>query len=419
MNQIKRIEIIMLSGGHRHVKTHGINIGDLAQLEHARYIITSNLPGAKITLVAHSTNDISPSPDIAYNNYFINYLIGSFDAAFSKAVHLLFQSLKIIFFSKFNNFAQLFLSAKSKTLKMIKDLACKDALIVTGSGTLCDAYWQGPAFIWCVLMICVANLGVPVILLGQQIGPLHNSFARKLIGVALKKAKFVGVRDNQSYDAALSIGVTESKVYFTGDEGFYLNPAKQESVEIFLSEKNIKDNFIAVQFRIDRNCPLAPYVKWFADTLNELSSQYNANLLFIPFFYSNKDDDRSACRSVASHLSVPYQMLEDCTSATLTKGILAKAILAIGVANHFCVFSSSVGVPTIGLYATPYMGQKLQGLQKVNPYVKVIRLTENISTTEFLDNTNAHFSACAKHNNPELYFEKPKEYFNWLNEIKL
>ena len=54
--------------------------------------------------------------------------------------------------------------------------------------------------------------------------------------------------------------------------------------------------------------------------------------------------------------------------APTTKAILGRAALAVGTANHFCVFAASMRTPVIGLYATAYMEQKLIGLAKIWPH---------------------------------------------------
>ena len=78
-------------------------------------------------------------------------------------------------------------------------------------------------------------------------------------------------------------------------------------------------------------------------------------------------DDRSAAARVRRHLRVQNWSLPDELDVRTTKAILARAVLGVGTANHFCVFAASAGTPVIGLYSSPYMEQKIAGLAELWP----------------------------------------------------
>jgi hypothetical protein len=66
-------------------------------------------------------------------------------------------------------------------------------------------------------------------------------------------------------------------------------------------------------------------------------------------------------------LRVPSATLTEELDARAVKAVLGRASVGVGTANHFCVFAASMGTPVVGVYATPYMEQKLVGLAKLWP----------------------------------------------------
>jgi hypothetical protein len=407
----KMNRILVLSGGHVYRKTDGINVGDIAQLEHALQVINEVFEPAEATLLAHSKNDDCPFESLKYSRRLINGLKSE-----STTISL-FRIFRIIAWALSPNALRSIIGPNFSKREFIKEIEESDFLLITGSGTLNDRYWKGPALIWTIAMLIANARETPVILLGQQIGPIKQISARFLIGRALRKAKFVGIRDRKSKDTAISLGVQPNKIFFTGDEGLYLNTATEDAVNEFIRISNIPPRFIAVQFRIDENCPLREYISWFISTVDRIASRLNASIVFFPFSYSKLDDDRNACKLIEKGLANPSFMVEARDSASLIKGILARADLAIGVANHFCVFAVSVGVPTVGLFNTSYMGQKLSGIENEYDHMKAYPIASARTNKAFVDHTLSHMESFNSISKAERAADLSPRYYSTLAQI--
>lgn len=413
----KPLRVLMLSGGHRYLKTDGINVGDIAQLEHAVLLFNTNFPGSTITLLAHSLNDGSPKPEQLYSRKLISFLLAP-SRFLPRIAVLAYRSLALLVGARFPILARGIVGRTGSAAEVISEFKMADVLVVSGSGTLSEQYVRGPALIWCIAMLCAKALGTPVLMLGQQIGPLQSRLSRGLIKLALRNVEFIGVRDEGSADVVLSLGVPSSRVRFTGDEGFYLPPADKNVVAVLLRKMNINMPFIAAQFRVDGNCPFDAHVGWFADALSELSNRIGAAVVFVPFSYASHGDDREACRLVAEKLRVPYAIFDNGGNSAETKAVLEGAELAIGVANHFCVFAASVGVPTVGVYATNYMAQKLAGIEAAHGNVTAISIRDVGDPDQF---AFQFLEKCASRDevngNDQKWRQKPLHYFDWLPSV--
>ena len=227
----------------------------------------------------------------------------------------------------------------------------------------------------------------PVVASGQQIGPLHRFSRRVLARWALRSIDVLGVRDPLSLAVASAVGVPRERIVLTGDDAWALAPALSAAARATLKRHGIREPFIAVQMRFGGS------VGWsevdsqsFAIALSGLSSALGLPVAFFPCMLSLGKDDRYAAACVRQHLDVESWSLTEELDAPTTKAILGRAALAVGTANHFCVFAASMGSPVIGIYATPYMEQKLNGLAKLWPHrVKALSKETGVNSGVLID----------------------------------
>jgi hypothetical protein len=214
------------------------------------------------------------------------------------------------------------------------------------------------------------------------------------------------------------LGIDGSRSLFTGDEGFYLPPGDAQEAERHLQMLNIPVGYIAAQFRLDLNSPFREQMTDFARLYSDVAKRLGKPLVFIPFSYADNGDDCETHRLIAENIDAPHFLLDLAGNAQATKAVLSKASLAIGVANHFCAFAASVGVPTVGIHGTPYMAQKLDGLMRGRPYVMSIRV-ERLSDIDRLSKAIVeHALRYADAPRHDYYRQKPEGYGKWLTSIE-
>jgi len=415
----KPMRVLVLSGGHRNRTSHGVNVGDVAQLQHVQQLVKTLWSDASCVLVAHSPSDESPVSGLCYNTELVTYVVSKTRTSIlpRSAVYLIRLS-QLLFRARFPRAASWILSQDATASRVLNDIRTASVLLVSGAGVLNDKYAMGTAYFWSAVITIANALGVPVVLIGQQIGPLNGLISRAVIGFALRKADFVGVRDTQSKNVALAIGVPEERVRFTGDEGLYLESCAWDIAKCCLSNIGVSKPYIAAHFRIDQNCPFEEIKKQLASALDCLAKELNARVVFVPMSYAESDDDREASRAVIELMSSEASLIDLAGDAALTKSIIQNAKLAIGVANHFCVFAASAAVPTISIYATEYMEQKLVGLQELYHCVKAVRVEDNMSGSEIVNTALGHLRVCDERIALSTLIEKPQGYLDWLHALE-
>jgi len=409
---------IVLTGGFKYRPTNGLNVGDVAQMLHVTQMLKEMYPQFEVVLLANGNNDESIFTDIEVNKDLVNFLAWP-------SMHYLPRRLKVVL-----RWSYLYMIAKSGYVASNKNKAAQkiicffrnaNILIVSGGGVLHDGYIHSTALLWCLEIILAAALKVPIVMIGQQIGPLNYKLSQLIIGYTLRKVSFVGVRDEESKITAKSAGCPIDQIFYTGDEGAYLTPSDEVTIADCLKKHKIFGDFIAVQFRIDNNCPLEPYIDMFAKIIESVAVRFhNKQIVFIPFSYADRSDDRESCRLIANRLQMANVILDVNGDPMLTKGILSKATMAFGIANHFCVFAASVGVPTIGFSGSAYMAQKLRGIERVWKHFKMLEISEceNIDhVLSTIEDIMIDMTLYLKEKNKTVH-NKPKDYYKWTRLIK-
>ena len=412
------IKALLFTGGYRYKKNNGINVGDIAQFENAILLLKGSMPNIEITAVAHSLSDECVDESIPLSQALSAYVWGNKNKTIIGRIAIVMRSLLLLLNAKrvVKGKKSSFLNAKG--IQALEEINNADFLFYSGAGALNSMYLIGPVYIWTIAMLLARRLNIPCILLGQQIGPLNTRLSRWMFKVALNGAAFVGVRDQFSHQLVSELGVDQKKLRLTGDEGLYLPPGDRGKAEEFLDKLNIPRDYIAVQFRLDSNCPFHERVEDFARLYSGVAKALQKPLVFIPFSYADTGSDRETHKLISEKIDAPYFLLDLGGQAQFTKAILSMASLAIGVANHFCAFAASVGVPTVGIHNTPYMRQKLDGLKQGHQHVISLPLSELSDMVKLLERIVLHASENAQTGLRDSYKQRPDGYWEWLDRLE-
>lgn len=413
-------KVLLYTSGYRYKKTDGTNVGDVSQFENAILLLRKHIPRVAITAVAHSLSNECVADDIPLSRALSEYIWGDATKSITNRMAILARTAILLMNARrlSKGLPSVMLTSRGK--EVLEEFRKADFLFYAGAGALSRRYMLGPGYIWLLGMFLAQRLGIPYVLLGQQIGPLDGWFSKALFRAALKRASFIGVRDHGSLELLGALGIAGPNVIYTGDEGFYLPPGDLEAADRYLADRGIPSDYIAVQFRLDSNSPFGDYVDRFAALYSETARRLGKTLVFVPFSYASQGDDRESHRRIASHVDVPHFLLdlgELGGSAQLTKAILSRAALAVGVANHFCAFAASVGVPTVGIHGTPYMSQKLDGLKHGRPYVLSASVTRLQDINGFAQEIVEHARAYVDMPRVDYYDHRPAGYEAWLEFI--
>jgi polysaccharide pyruvyl transferase WcaK-like protein/SAM-dependent methyltransferase len=365
--------ILIAASGFIYAPKSSNNLGDRAQLTRTVERLRTAFPDSRLIAIANSLNDRGGFDDLEVSYSAIRYLTFPVTIPWTSArlptsiaralrIALLLVNAKRIGGER----SPVILSRDGRIA--LREMKESRALFISGAGAFNDNYVTGVGGFWGVLARCMSRLGKPVVASGQQIGPLRRFSRRLLAKWALRPVALLGVRDLRSIASATAVDVPPKRVVVTGDDAWELVPAPPEVAQAILERNGIDGQFIAAQIRFGAS------VGWdeadsrsFAVSLNTLSTELELPVVFVPSATALDADDRYAAACVRQHIDVLSWTLEEELDARTTKAILGRGALGVGTANHFCVFAASMGTPVVGLYASPYMEQKIIGVAELWP----------------------------------------------------
>jgi polysaccharide pyruvyl transferase WcaK-like protein/SAM-dependent methyltransferase len=365
--------ILIAASGFTYGPNSSNNLGDRAQLTRSVQRLRAAFPSSRLVAIANSLNDESDFDDLEVSYSAIRYLTSAVTIpiirnhlpvplARAVRVFLLLLNARLIRREK----RPIFLSEPGRIA--VREMHESAALFMSGAGAFNDLYMSGAGGFWGVLARCMHALKKPVVASGQQIGPFRRLSRRALAKWALRPIELLGVREPLSAASALAVGLPEHRVVLTGDDAWDLAHATGAVVDAVLTQNAIPEAFIAAQVRF------GPSVGWdeadsqsLALSLDQLSAEVGLPVVFVPCMTGLGADDRYSAAAVRAHLRARSWVFMEGLDAQTTKSVLGRAVLGIGTANHFCVFAASAGTSVVGLYATPYMEQKMRGLAELWP----------------------------------------------------
>jgi polysaccharide pyruvyl transferase WcaK-like protein len=364
--------ILVLASGYLRTDLNSVNLGDAAQLENALEQLRTHLDNPRLVCVANSPKDQGIIRDVPVSHRAAGYIAGRarsqvWSSLVPRRVGSAVRALLLLWNARRSGRGKGLWLLSRPGREALEELIDADALYISGAGTLNDRYATTVGALWCVLMRAASLLGKPVVLSGQQIGPLRNRSARFLAAWGLRSAEFVGVREPASFDEARKLRIPENRLVLTGDDAWDLPSAPINKARRVLRSAGIPEAFIAANIRFDAATGWSHGdVGRFAHVLDRLGDKYELPIVFVRLLYGNNDDYQSA-RLIQSQMREHSFLIDEEMGGQLTKAVLSIARCAIGVSYHFCVFALSAGTPTVGIYRTEYMAHKFRGLTRLQP----------------------------------------------------
>jgi polysaccharide pyruvyl transferase CsaB len=277
-------------------------------------------------------------------------------------------------------------------LRRIWELKTTDLFILGGGGLLKD-YGSDSSSLeeWLKLLRLAKRLNVKTALCAIGVENIRYDESKKLIRDALDGVDLITVRDRNSKDILIDIGVTNEVTVVTDPAILLANiNASKKIKDISMPPKVI----ICIRHWFDKGFYIEkPEINenfmWsLGATADFLVQQYNAKIDFIPFRTTSYDDDRIVAKQVVSYMKHKDRTHIHSHVPGVDEYIeMAKqSSLVIGMRLHSLILGTSVGVPVIGLAYMPKVEVYLDSISQTEYSLnletitseKLISLIENV-----------------------------------------
>jgi len=123
-------------------------------------------------------------------------------------------------------------------------------LLISGGGSLLQDKTSRRSLGYYAGIIDLAEkMGTKVFVMANGIGPISHESNRKLAGRVVGRADFVSVRDAESADELVRLGVEREKVRLTADPAFLIRPIDGEVLDGVLEKLGMSKKYFALSVR--------------------------------------------------------------------------------------------------------------------------------------------------------------------------
>lgn len=242
-----------------------------------------------------------------------------------------------------------------------------DLLVISGGGNLSSTW---PEYILERLALArLARLrGIPLLVLGQTLGPRLSEIDRALVGEILMTAQWLGLREAGSAALALGLGIPLANIDYQLDDATLLVPRPCPWLARAWTESSNDGPLIALTLHsLFYGAEREQWLDAVAAELDEVVAELNARFLFIPHLCDQQaagdTGDRAVGLALAARLQHPdaFCVLEIQGSGE-TAWLTQQADLVVSSRYHPLVFALAGQRPCLGLPTDHYTLIKLQGV---------------------------------------------------------
>jgi len=220
------------------------------------------------------------------------------------------------------------------------------------------------------LLFLFMLLRKPVVIYAQTIGPIGP--LEPLIKPLLNRISLITVREENSLNYLIKIGIKNRNLYLTADPAFLLQLPSNDEVDNVLHEEGIDTNSPLVGMCISSETAKYHFLygeqrfaELFANLIDSLVAKYDVQVVLIPFsvWKGHGGDDRIISGRVMDFVKNKkkvYIIKGDYSPMTL-KGIISRCDIFIGSRGHSCILALSSCIPTVAIGHNP----KYHGIMKM------------------------------------------------------
>ena len=348
------------------------NMGDVAMLQVAVARLLNLWPDARIEVLTDSPSNLARYCPRATHLSRAGcmcwvgdrVLLGQYHRFLPKAVSLRLSNLKRSFGLRWPSLLELLIRLRltvrdrndqSNDLKEFRGaLKESDLVVVCGSGGFADSCREWNLSILGTMETAI-RCGIPVVMLGQGMGPLNDPLVLSRSRDVLPNVTLITLRGTRGGQALLEAIGTPAEVRTTGDE----------AIELAYSSRS-EEGGIAVGV----NLRVASYADVKSDTtelvgsvLQEFARRNQTTLLPIPIAFHEYAQDHEAIGQLLAGFDDESDggLLLD-TPMKIIKQTARCKIVVTG-AYHAAVFALAQGIPSVCLSNSPYYLAKFKGLE--------------------------------------------------------
>ena len=238
-----------------------------------------------------------------------------------------------------------------------------DALIISGGGNLCST-WPDKILERVAAIEVALHFALPVVLLGQTLGPWLKREERVVLEACLAQCQWVGLREEDSAVIAAQLGVSAERIQRQADDAFFLPACAVEDERAYFLGRDEKPLIVVCLDASFQAEPRKSALSALATQLDGIASHLDAQLVFLPNVggddAGNELSDEQTGRELKLRLRSDLITLSRWEPGE-ARWLIEQSRLVISTRYHPVVFATACAVPSLAIYSDEYTRVKLRG----------------------------------------------------------
>ena len=223
-------------------------------------------------------------------------------------------------------------------------------VLISGGGSLLQDVTSTRSLLYYLFIINAANkMGKKVMVYANGIGPVSKAANRRRVRRIISKADVITLRDSESAEELIAMGVQRDDILVTADPVFTMNGISREHAYDLLNKNGVDvGSFITVSIR---DWPGAKdFYEKIASICDTLIETTQRDIVFIPM---QAELEAAINLRVQSMMKKPSHVLQGRFTTEELMGIIGASDLMIAMRLHAMIFAARMNVPFAGIVYDP------------------------------------------------------------------
>ncbi len=240
----------------------------------------------------------------------------------------------------------------------------KTKLYINGGGSLIQDVTSTRSLQYYLYNIAAAkHAGNQVLMYGCGIGPVTNPVNRKRAGKIIDRCvDMITLREEQSRQELLSMGVSKPEIRMTADPALLLEPSSDEKVNAFMLQNDMDPEGQYAMFVLR---PWTGFDRAMPEIVAAAQKTYEKHGLTPVFLALEAGRDLPVSQQAAEMMNCKCKVLSAPHDGRLIMGTMGKMKAVVSMRLHALIFAAGLGAPLVGIVYDPkvsgfmeYLGQK-------------------------------------------------------------
>ncbi len=286
--------------------------------------------------------------------------------------------------------------------EVLRAIRESDVLLSGGGSLLQDSTSTRSLMYYLSITATAKAMRKKVMLYANGIGPVSGKRNRRLVKQVVNKADLITLREENSYEELLSMGVNPKKCFVTADPAFTMDSIGKDAAKAILQKEGIPLDRPLVVVSVRNWKEMDSFISGFASLCDTIVEKHKRNIVFVAMQMPN---DITISEKVKKRMKQPAYILHGNYAPHEVMGIISLADFILSMRLHTLIFSASQHVPLIGFVYDPKISYYLEKLEM--PSGGDLRNFDKEKTVALVEDILE---------NRERYVEKLKEKAEILNK---